>query len=110
MARQRSGSVFKRVKGKKVTWWARLTFVDEVTGKRKDLQRRAENKAHAEELREQLVKEYDTGGQRLLEAEKKTFSELAAYCKEHYFFPARYEAEGRKIAGVRGVATALSAI
>lgn len=110
MARQRSGSTFKRGSGKNATWWARLTFIDEVTGKRRDLQRRAESKAHAEEIRAQLVRDYDTGGQRLLEAEKKTFDELAAYCKEHFFFPAQYDAEGRKIAGVRGVASALSAI
>lgn len=110
MARQRTGSILKRSKGKKVTWWARLTFIDEVTGKRRDLQRRAENKAHAEELREQLAREYDAGGQRLLEAERMMFAELAEYCKKHYFFPAQYDAEGRKLAGIRGVDSALSAV
>jgi integrase len=104
MGRERSGSTFKRGKGKKITWWARLTFIDEVTGKRKDLQRRAESKAHAEELREQLVKEYDNGGQAALESERMTFAELCDYYKAHYLVEAQYH-EGRKIAGLRSLAT-----
>lgn len=89
MARQRSGSTFKRGKGKKITWWARLTFIDEVTGKRKDLQRRAESKAHAEELRDELVKEYDNGGQKALESERMTFADLCDY----------YKAQGERLPG-----------
>lgn len=104
MARQRSGSVLKRGKGKKITWWARLTFIDEVTGKRKDLQRRAESKAHAEELRDQLVKEYDNGGQKALESERMTFAELCDHYKTHFLVEAQYH-EGRKIAGLRSLAT-----
>lgn len=104
MARQRSGSVFKRGKGKKITWWARLTFIDEVTGKRKDLQRRADSKAHAEELRDQLVKEYDGGGQKALESERMTFAELCDHYKAHFLVEAQYH-EGRKIAGLRSLAT-----
>jgi integrase len=104
MGRQRSGSTFKRGKGKKITWWARLTFIDEVTGKRKDLQRRAENKGHAEELRDQLVKEYDNSGQKALESERMTFAELCAYYKAQHLVKAQYH-EGRKIAGLRSLAT-----
>lgn len=104
MARQRSGSTFKRGKGKKITWWARLTFIDEVTGKRKDLQRRAESKAHAEELRDQLVKEYDSGGQKALEFERVTFAELCDHYKAHFLVEAQYH-EGRKIAGLRSLLT-----
>jgi hypothetical protein len=52
MARERSGSFFKRIKklenGKEqLTWWARVTYVDAVTGQRHDRQRRAQSKAHA---------------------------------------------------------------
>ncbi len=110
MSRKRTGSTFKRIKGKRITWWARLTFVDEMTGKRRDYQRRAENKAHAEELREQLVKEFDIGGERLLEAQGMTFAKLAEHCIEHHFREAQYDAEGRKIAGIRGVASAMTAV
>ncbi|MCA1636615.1 MAG: hypothetical protein LC802_23725, partial [Acidobacteria bacterium] len=104
MSRQRSGSVCKRGKGKKITWWARLTFIDEVTGKRKDMQRRAESKAHAEELREQLVREYNTGGQKALESEHMTFAELCDHHKANFLIEAQYH-EGRKIAGLRSLAT-----
>jgi hypothetical protein len=41
MARERTGSIFKRQRGKKTTWWARLVYIDD-HGKRRDLQRRAE--------------------------------------------------------------------
>jgi hypothetical protein len=61
--------------GKKVvTWWARVTYVDPVTGKRRDRQRRAENRAHAKELMQELVAEYDATGGRSLNNERKTFA------------------------------------
>jgi integrase len=107
--RPRTGSTFKRVKGKSVTWWARLAFTDE-TGKRRDLQRRAKSKAHAEELREQLVKDFDSGGIRLMEAERMTVLKLAEFCKTNYFQPATYDVDGRKTSGIRGVDSARSAI
>jgi hypothetical protein len=54
MARERTGSIFKRQRGKKTTWWVRLVYIDD-HGKRRDLQRRAENMAHAKEIQERLV-------------------------------------------------------
>ena len=49
----RTGSIVKRKprrKGAKATWWARVTYVDPKTGKRHDLQRRGQNKAHARDF------------------------------------------------------------
>lgn len=109
MPRERSGSFFKREKklenGKKqVTWWARVTYVDPVTGKRHDRQRRAENRAHAKELMGELVSEYDSTGGRSLEHDRKTFTELAAHYKAYYLKAAEY-VDGRKVAGLRSLPT-----
>lgn len=107
MGRKRTGSIFKRVNGKKITWWARLTFTDDATGKRRDLQRRAESQADARDVRDRLVEQYDIGGRSLMDAERMTFAELADYVKAHYCQEAQYDAEGRKLVGIRSVQTAL---
>lgn len=109
MPRERSGSFFKREKklgnGKKqVTWWARVTYVDPVTGKRRDRQRRAENREHAKELMQGLLSEFDKTGGHSLENERKTFTDLVAHYKEHYVKPAEY-VDGRKVAGLRSLPT-----
>lgn len=99
MARERTGSIFKRQKGKKITWWARLTYIDD-KGKRRDLQRRAEGMAHAKEIRERLVRDRDKGGARVFETENKTFADLCAYYEHHYLIEAVYHDE-RKVSGLR---------
>lgn len=109
MARERTGSVVKREKklenGKKqITWWARVTYVDPVTGQRHDRQRRAESKANAKELMHDLLTELDTTDGRTLAHERKTFLELAEYFSKHYLKPAEY-VDGRKVAGVRSLMT-----
>lgn len=109
MARERTGSVVRREKklanGKKqVTWWARVTYVDPVTGQRHDRQRRAENKADAKELIHDLLTELDTTEGRTLTHERKTFLDLADYFSTHYLKPAEY-VDGRKVAGVRSLMT-----
>jgi len=109
MARERSGSTFKRVKklgsGKEqITWWARVTYVDAVTGQRRDRQRRAQSKAHAKELLEDLLKEYDKTDGRSLAHEQKTFKDLADHYEKHYAKEPEY-VDGRKVAGLRSLAT-----
>lgn len=109
MPRERSGSIFKREKvdksgKKKITWWARVTYTDPVTGQRHDRQRRAENKAHAKELMHSLVAEIDQTDGRALDHERKTFLDLAEYYSTHYLKAAEY-VDGRKIAGMRSLAT-----
>lgn len=102
---KRAGSVISRGKGRNKTWWARLVYTDEETGKRRDRQRRAESFAHAKELAEALVKDYDQSAGRSFDAERMTFQDLADYCEKHYYKAAEYHDE-RKVAGVRGLATA----
>jgi len=60
MVRERTGSIVKRkprMKGEKPSWWARVTYIDPVSGKRRDLQRRAENRADARDTMFDLLKE-----------------------------------------------------
>lgn len=98
---RRSATVFSRDEGRNKTWWARLNYVDETTGKRRDRQRRAESYAHAKELAEQLAKEFDETAGRSTDAGRMNFAELADYCEKHYYKAAEYHDE-RKVAGVRG--------
>ena len=99
---RRSATVVSRGNGRNKTWWARLNYIDEATGKRRDRQRRAESYAHAKELAEQLANEFDQSAGRSIDAERMTFAELADYCEKHYYKAAQYHDE-RKVAGVRGL-------
>ena len=105
MAKERTGSIVKRkarTKSEKPSWWARVTYIDPVTGKRRDLQRRADRKADARDRVHELVKEIDTTEGRTLAHERKTFIDLASYYEKHYLKPAEY-IEGRKVAGLRSL-------
>lgn len=102
--RTRTGSVVKRKKGGKVTWWARVTFVDRRTGKRRDIQRRAENKAHARELAAMLAREIEQTDGRSATHREKTFADLADHFSAHYLRPAEY-VDGRKVRGLRSLDT-----
>src|SRR5690242_4124473 len=101
----RTGSIVKRKprrKGATATWWARVTYIDPKTGKRHDLQRRGQSKAHARDLLHALLREIDaTEGQGPL-TERKTFTELCDYFEKHYVKAAEY-IDGRKVAGVRSL-------
>jgi hypothetical protein len=105
MAKERTGSIVKRKprrKGEKASWWARVTYIDPVSGKRRDLQRRADGKADARDRVHDLVKEIDSTDGRTLAHERKTFMHLAGYYEKHYLKPAEY-IEDRKVAGLRGL-------
>lgn len=106
--RERVGSIVSRksrvAKGK-VTWWARVTYTDPVTGKRHDRQRRAESKSHAKDLVQELIAEVDKTGGRSLAKEHMTFLDLATYYEKEYPKPAEY-VDGRKVAGVRSIVPA----
>jgi len=104
----RTGSIVKRKprrKGAKATWWARVTYVDPKTGKRHDLQRRGENKAHARDLLQALLRDIDATDGQSPRHERNTFAELCDYFEKRYVRAAEY-VKGRKVAGMRSLATA----
>ncbi|MBV9068488.1 MAG: site-specific integrase [Acidobacteria bacterium] len=84
-----------------------MTYTHAVTGKRKDIQRRARTRADAIDLRDQLVREIDETDGRSLDHERKTMKELIAYYRDHYAKPAEY-VDGKKVAGLRSLDTVLS--
>ena len=87
---KRTATVISRGNDRNKTWWARLVYVDEATGKRRDRQRRAESYADAKELAERLAKEFDLSAGRSIDAEQMTFGEPADYCEKHYYKTAQY--------------------
>jgi len=98
------GSIFKRKDGSKITWWARVRYVDPETGKVKDLQRRATSKTNAGDERDKLLNDIKATAGRSVGSERMTFGELCTYYENHYAKEAEY-VEGRKIAGLRSLAT-----
>jgi len=105
---QRTGTIFKRKarkKGGKATWWARVIYVDPKTGKLHDLQRRATSKAHAGDVRDALLRDVDNTDGQAVKTERMTFQDLCDYFERHYVKAAEY-IEGRKVSGVRSLATA----
>jgi integrase len=110
--RARVGSIVSRksrvAKGR-VTWWARVTYTDPVTGKRHDRQRRADSKSHAKDLVQDLIAEVDKTGGRSLAKEHMTFLDLATYYEKEFLKPAEY-VDGRKVAGVRSIVPAKVAV
>ena len=64
MAKERKGYVFEDKDGRV---WARFTYTDEVTGKRKNIKRRAETRTDARRLLKTLIRELEEGGGKALE-------------------------------------------
>jgi integrase len=104
MARERKGTITNR-DGK---LYARVQFKDE-TGKRRDLWRRAESKAHARQLIRELLREIENSTAVTLDAANMTFEDLTAYFESHHLQPAQY-VDGRKVSGVRSLIPALAAV
>lgn len=84
--------------------YARITYTDE-KGRRRDVMRLADNRAHAKELAAKMRNELKDHGSRTVEADKLKFKELAGYYEEDRLKPAKYQ-EGRKVSGLRSVSSA----
>ncbi|MBL8195383.1 MAG: hypothetical protein JNM06_16440, partial [Blastocatellia bacterium] len=75
MAKERSGYI-KQDENKR--WLARVTYTDEM-GKRRNLKRMADTKTEAKELLKQMVRALDDNNEKVFQAEKMKFRELADY-------------------------------
>ena len=98
MANDRSGYIFQNKNG---AWYARTTITD-VTGKRRNVKRRAKDKRDAKEILHRILRELDTQGSKAIDAARLTFNELADFYAAHYCKPAEY-LDGKKISGLRDV-------
>jgi integrase len=103
---QVKSKVFKRKTGKsKNKWIVRLEFFDEIKGKKSYMERHADRKGDATDLRNKLVDEVKKSHGQIQTGERMTFNDLAAICEKNFYQPAEF-AEGRKISGVRSFVTA----
>jgi integrase len=82
--------------------YARVQYVDQTTGKRKEKLRRADNRTHARQLIKQMRAEYENHGEETLQSDKLTFGTLAKKYEETELIPAVYS-DGRKVAGRRSL-------
>jgi integrase len=88
--------------------YARVGHTDE-QGRRHDVVRAAESRTHARELIREILRDLEERGSKTLDAARMTFADLAAHFEKHYLKPAEYVA-GRKVDGVRSLASAQSAV
>ena len=82
--------------------YARIQWIDETTGKRKEKLRRAENRTKARGHIKDMIKELNEHGEETLNADKMTFKELAAKYEKAKLVPAIFQ-NGIKVSGKRSI-------
>jgi integrase len=97
LMKQRTGYTFQR----NGQWFGRVTYTDQ-SGKRRNLQRKARNITEAKELVKDLIRQIDSGGEKVIESERMLVSELLDYFKKNYLIQAVYVGD-RKVAGRRSL-------
>jgi integrase len=97
MKRDRTGYVFEDKEGR---LWARITYTDKETGKRRNIKRRVATRTEGREILRGLIKQFEETEGVSIKSERRTFAELTEIYKEAKIFPAKY-ANDRKIAGLR---------
>jgi len=80
-------------------WTARVTFTDS-TGKKRNVRRVADSESKAQKLLRKLLNDLETKGEKTIDSEKMTFSELAEQYKAFKIKPSEYRND-KKIAGLR---------
>ena len=70
-------------------WTARVAFTDS-TGKKRNVRRVADSESKAEKLLRKLLNDLETKGEKTIDAEKMTFSELAEQYKSFKVKPPEY--------------------
>jgi integrase len=103
--RHRDGSI-KTING---VLYARIQYLDESTGRRKEKLRRADSKREARELIKVMRAELANGGQGTLEADLLTLGHLSDRYRRVRLIPAIYQ-NGIKVAGRRSLAPTLSSL
>ncbi len=89
--------------------YARVQYLDERTGQRKEKVRRADNRTHARTLIKQMRSELTLHGQQTLETDKATFGQVADKYSNAHMVEAVYQ-NGIKVAGRRSLAPLKSSL
>ncbi len=95
--KQRTGQIFQNKKSGE--WIARVCYKND-NGKRTAVQRKADNKTHANQILKELLETLEKGGRKAFDAEKLTINDLCDFYKENYLKPAEV-INGRKVSGLR---------
>jgi len=95
--KRKTGGSIKTIKG---NLYARVQYIDEITGKRKEKLRPAKSRTHARELIAQMRKELEQGGQTTLESDKLSFNQIAEEYKKIKLIPPVFQ-NGIKVTGKR---------
>jgi integrase len=100
-------TIRKRRRGKSTEYTARLIYKDSVTGQKKEQARNAKSPKEAKRKLKALEDDFLMGGAVAVESDRMSFSALVKHCKENRYCQAEYDDDGRKLFGVRGLATVL---
>lgn len=96
--------LFKRRSGKsKGKWIVRIEYLDELTGRNKCIERQADKKGDATDLRSRLIDEVRKSHGQIQTGERMTFNQLADICERNFYKPAEI-VDGKRIAGIRSIA------
>jgi integrase len=104
--KRKTGGSIKTIKGK---LYARIQYIDETTGKRREKLRSAENRTKARELINKMRLELEQGGQATLESDKLNFKQIAERYEKIYLVAAVFQ-NGEKIEGRKSVLPLKSAL
>ncbi len=94
--RKTNGGI-KTIKG---NLYARIQYLDEATGKRREKLRPANSRTHARDLIAEMRRELERGGQIALEADKMTFAQIAEKYQKIKLIPPVFQ-NGIKVSGKR---------
>lgn len=95
--------IFKRKAGKsKGKWIVRIEYLDELIGKVKYIERQADKKSDAVDLKNKLVDDVKKSHGQIQTGERMTFNQLADICERIFYKPAEI-IDGRKVAGIRSI-------
>lgn len=102
--------IFKRKAGKsKDKWIVRIEYFDDATGKLRFVERQGDKKSDVLDKRDQLVNDLKKSFGQSQTGERMSFNNLTDIC-EKVFYKEAIIIEGRKIAGVRSLASVKSEI
>lgn len=97
--------VFKRKTGKsKGRWIIRIEYFDDVLGRKRFMERHAERRTDATDVRDRLIKHIEKTHGQIQTGDKMTFAGLADLYEKHFYKPAVI-VEGRKVAGIKSYKT-----
>ncbi len=97
--------VFKRKAGKsKDKWIVRIEYFDQIKGKFSTIERQAEKRSDAIDLRNKLVDDVKKSHGQMQTGERITFNQLADISEKVFYKPAEI-VQGRKIVGIRSYVT-----